>query len=145
MVRALWAGSAEPVRTEHYDVPAVAMVAPSQRGGPPILIEAGSELGLESAARLGDGLLHPGGTPQEVAAAIARVLALRKRDGRGGGFEVWTRVPAPPSRAGWKETIDAYGSTGITGLIVPYDPRLLDLLRNPDVEDDRSDLALAQG
>jgi len=34
---------------------------------------------------------------------------------------------------------------GATGVIVPADPRLLDLVRNADVEDDRSDLTLAQG
>jgi hypothetical protein len=30
-------------------------------------------------------------------------------------------------------------------VIVPADPRLLDLLRNGDEEEDRSDLGLAQG
>jgi hypothetical protein len=34
---------------------------------------------------------------------------------------------------------------GTTGVIVPAGPRLLDLLRNADEEDDRSDLILAQG
>jgi hypothetical protein len=38
-----------------------------------------------------------------------------------------------------------YEEAGASGVIVPADPRLLDLLRNGDEEDDRSDLQLAQG
>jgi hypothetical protein len=33
----------------------------------------------------------------------------------------------------------------VTGLVVPHDARLVDLLRRPDEDDDRSDLSLAQG
>ena len=39
---------------------------------------------------------------------------------------------------------DAAGR-GFTGLVVPVDPRLLDILRNPDDPGDRHDLQLAQG
>jgi hypothetical protein len=38
-----------------------------------------------------------------------------------------------------------YEEAGATGIVVPLDPRLLDLLRNGDEEEDRSDLGLAQG
>jgi hypothetical protein len=48
-------------------------------------------------------------------------------------------------RPEWKETLLAYEEVGATGVIVPMDPRLLDLLRNPDVDDDRSDLQMAVG
>ena len=34
---------------------------------------------------------------------------------------------------------------GATGVIVPFGPRLLDILRRPDEEDDRWDLLVAQG
>ena len=34
---------------------------------------------------------------------------------------------------------------GIAGLVVPADPRLLDILRNPDEPGERHDLQLAQG
>ena len=37
------------------------------------------------------------------------------------------------------------GEMGATGVIVPWGPSLLDLLRRPDEEDDRSDLLVAQG
>jgi hypothetical protein len=59
--------------------------------------------------------------------------------------EQWLEVAAPESRASWRETRRACEEAGATGVIVPWSPRLLDLLRRPDEEDDRSDLLLAQG
>jgi hypothetical protein len=38
-----------------------------------------------------------------------------------------------------------YGRTGATGIIVSHAPNLLDILRNPDSEDDRQDLQIATG
>lgn len=59
--------------------------------------------------------------------------------------ERWAHVAAPESRAAWRETRRVYEAMGATGVIVPFGPRLLDLLRRPDEEDDRSDLLVAQG
>jgi len=145
VVRSIWSGRVEPFAGRHYTVPAVDVVRPGRQGGPPILIGTRSGSGYRRAARLGNGLLQPGGTAEEVRTAVAGVLEQREREGRRDGFELWTHVPAPASRSEWRETLDAYGATGVGGLIVAHDPRLLDLLRNPDIEDDRSDLALAQG
>ena len=56
----------------------------------------------------------------------------------------WRDVPFPVDRAAWRATLVKEASSA--GVIVAMDPRLLDLLRNPDVEDDRStDRELAQG
>jgi hypothetical protein len=66
----------------------------------------------------------------------------------------WLAVPVPESRAAWRaalaEAAEAAALTeaaeaGVDGVLVPADPRLLDLLRNPDVVTDRSDLYIAQG
>jgi len=51
----------------------------------------------------------------------------------------------PDDRETWRRLRREYEDAGATGIIVPSDPRLLDLLRNGDEEDDRSDLGLAQG
>ena len=59
--------------------------------------------------------------------------------------ESWHRVPEPESRAHWRELHAQAEEAGAGGVIVPMSPRLLDLLRNEDVEDDRSDIQLAQG
>jgi len=59
--------------------------------------------------------------------------------------ERWIRVPFPEGRVGWNELRAKAEAEGVAGIILPNDPRLLDLLRNPDVTDDRSDLRLAFG
>lgn len=58
---------------------------------------------------------------------------------------LWVQVAAPPDRDAWRRTRAALEAAGATGLIVAHYPGLLDLLRNPDQEDDRMDLQLAQG
>jgi hypothetical protein len=59
--------------------------------------------------------------------------------------ERWLPVPAPQSRQAWRETRADAAERGFTGLVVPVDPRLLDILRNPDDPGDRRDLQIAQG
>jgi hypothetical protein len=51
----------------------------------------------------------------------------------------------PDERAAWRQVLADAGQRGVAGLVVDADPRLLDLLRNPDTQIDRSDLQLAQG
>ncbi|HKY51587.1 MAG TPA: hypothetical protein VJP45_10055 [Candidatus Limnocylindria bacterium] len=58
--------------------------------------------------------------------------------------ERWTEAPFPPSRAKWDE-LRANASADLTGIVLPNDPRLIDLLRNPDIVEDRSDLKLSFG
>ncbi len=77
------------------------------------------------------------------AEALARAVADAKV--RDETMECWARVPLPPSRAAWDELRAAYEQVGASGIVVPNDPRLIDLLRNPDVVEDRSDMKLAFG
>jgi len=105
----------------------------------------------------GDGL-----DPMLVLAAVAAVttqLRLGLRGGSGRGLETlqqlsrhrvvpasesWRRVDVPADREAWAKTLDAnYGRDD--GVLVPMDPRLLDILRHPGDAIDRSDLILAQG
>ena len=56
----------------------------------------------------------------------------------------WCRVEVPVDREVWARTLkDA--APDFDGVLVPLDPRLLDMLRNPEDAIDRSDLMLAQG
>jgi hypothetical protein len=59
--------------------------------------------------------------------------------------ERWRLVPFPKDRAAWRETRRAAAADGQTGLVLANDSRLIDLLRNPDQEDDRADLNIAVG
>jgi hypothetical protein len=59
--------------------------------------------------------------------------------------ERWARCRPPDGRAAWRATLLDAGERGLHGLLVPADPRLLDILRNPDDPGYRHDLQLAQG
>jgi alkanesulfonate monooxygenase SsuD/methylene tetrahydromethanopterin reductase-like flavin-dependent oxidoreductase (luciferase family) len=62
-----------------------------------------------------------------------------------GASERWMLSPLPASRAEWKTLRADREADGFAGIVLPNDPRLMDLVRNPDVEDDRPDLKLAFG
>lgn len=58
--------------------------------------------------------------------------------------ETWVKVPIPPDKSAWAATLADQEAAGATGIIVAWDPRLVDLLRNPE-PDDRSDLLMSTG
>ena len=55
------------------------------------------------------------------------------------------RTDFPVDRPAWRRTLHAHAAAGATGVVVRHDERLLDLLRNPERDDDRSDMQLVQG
>jgi len=59
--------------------------------------------------------------------------------------ESWLAVEPPQGRADWRAVMAGAAEQQHHGVIVPIDPRLLDLLRNPDDEVDRRDLQLSIG
>ncbi|HKB33383.1 MAG TPA: LLM class flavin-dependent oxidoreductase [Candidatus Dormibacteraeota bacterium] len=58
--------------------------------------------------------------------------------------EVWAAIEVPPDRAAWAEALSAYETAGATGVILPWNERVVDLLRNPE-PDDRTDLLISTG
>lgn len=58
--------------------------------------------------------------------------------------EVWVSIPLPPTRDAWAAALREHDAAAVTGVIVPWEPRLIDLLRNPEPED-RSDLLMSTG
>jgi Luciferase-like monooxygenase len=63
---------------------------------------------------------------------------------RGTDIEVWAEIAVPPDREAWARTLSAFEEAGATGVIVSWNARVLDLLRNPEA-DDRSDLLISTG
>lgn len=145
VLRHLWSAPAEPFPGEFYDVPGLRLQEGIRPGGPPIFVGAFSEPGYRRAARHGDGFVHGGGEPDQVRDTLAWIDALRAEAGRSGPFEHWVQVGSPVDREQWRTTLAAYAQAGATGVIVGAGAGLLDMLRNPDAEIDRSDLNLAQG
>jgi hypothetical protein len=76
------------------------------------------------------------------------IVAVQSADQIGGAtgtyIEVWAAIAIPPDREAWTSILSAYEAAGATGVIVPWDARVVDLLRNPE-PDDRSDLLMSTG
>jgi hypothetical protein len=85
-------------------------------------------------------VVSPGAAP---AAGVAPTLERLSRGRLVGADERWVRSAPAPGRPAWAEALAAAGDAD--GLLVPATPGLLDLLRNPDEEDDRGDLQLTYG
>jgi hypothetical protein len=58
--------------------------------------------------------------------------------------ERWVPIPLPADRASWAAALHDHEQAGAAGVVVPWDERLIDLLRNPEPED-RSDLLMSTG
>lgn len=91
----------------------------------------------ERSVARADGVILPGGDEE--------VRGLRSKLAQSGEFELWVDVFVPADKAGWAQMIAALEAAGATGIIVPWDPRLIDLLRSAGEPDDRSDLLIATG
>ena len=86
------------------------------------------------------------GAPTDVAAretcaklARGRLVVAEESEER------WTESAFPVSRVAWDELRAASTAAGVTGVVLPNDPRLIDLLRNPDIVEARDDLKLSFG
>jgi len=109
--------------------------------------------GEPAGARAGDA----GGRGTGLAPEVPGVEIFRRVPGEPGAFVApgageegagprqWVPVPAPQGRAAWRAALAEAGARGAHGVLVAADPRLLDILRNPDDPGDRHDLQLAQG
>lgn len=122
-----------------------ALIAHARRSvSAPVLLSTGSNGHAVVAARLADGMVAAA-EPAHCHASFEQARVCRERERLTTPFEMWARAPSPQGREHWRAVLEEATAVGATGLLVPADPRLLDLLRNADEEDDRSDLTLSQG
>ncbi len=112
--------------------------------GPPFLLVSSSDSGHRIAVRSAHGVICPT-DPAGMQAIFTRVREFLGDDPRP--FELWAQCAAPADLNAWRELRTACATAGATGLIVPFSPRLLDMLRRGDdvQEDDRSDLLQSYG
>jgi len=76
--------------------------------------------------------------------SLVSSLAGERHGGGLSGTERWRRVEVPADREVWARTLQQ-SEPDFDGVLVPLDPRLLDILRHPEDAIERSDLQLAQG
>jgi len=124
------------------------------------VIELGALIAVTHRVRVG--LIASPPASEELVAALDAVHALS--GGRGLGSlrsgstlrvaagtwpdqesELWSEIEAGKDRAAWRQTLEEHAGSGRAGLVVGWDPRIVDLLRNSDAEDDRSDLLISTG
>ena len=121
---------------------------------PEQLIQIGAMLAVTH--RVGLGLIAPpaatpsGGFDAALLAIQAltsgrALAAVRSGSGLLVAGEPWAEADAGKDRAAWRELLEKHAGERRAGLIVAWDPRLVDLLRNSDGEDDRSDLLISTG
>jgi alkanesulfonate monooxygenase SsuD/methylene tetrahydromethanopterin reductase-like flavin-dependent oxidoreductase (luciferase family) len=105
---------------------------------------------LATIERLSRGRLRivsdiPSGSPVAPNGRAARNQEPTARGYDLEAAEAWTLVSCPDGRAAWRAKLVEAAEQGFHGLLVPADPRLIDILRNPDDAGGRMDLYLAQG
>lgn len=122
-----------------------ALIALARRSGYRVILDVASERHASLAARLADGLVGFDDSPQLLETTLPAIRRQREEAKLPEPFESWSRIKVPDDREQWQRTLREYEAAGAYGIIVPADPKLLDLLRNVDGDDDRSDLQLAQG
>lgn len=77
-------------------------------------------------------------------AALLQKLSRGRVLGAPPAGETWVEMSMPADRESWTAALREHEAAGAHGVIVRWDPRLLDLIRNPDPED-RSDLGMSTG
>lgn len=116
-----------------------------QVGRVAVVLDAEDETSYAPQARRVDGFAHRGETPQVSEAVFRRIVERRRENGVNSPCELWVHIDLPTGREGWRRALSGCEAAGVSGVIVPFGARLLDMLRRPDEEDDRSDLVVAQG
>jgi alkanesulfonate monooxygenase SsuD/methylene tetrahydromethanopterin reductase-like flavin-dependent oxidoreductase (luciferase family) len=112
---------------------------------PAILVACDAYFKAERYALLADGVILIGGDERRVADVGAKMREFREAGVHNRDFELWVAVSMPADRAAWARMVAAHEAAGATGVVVSWDPRLIDLLRNAGEPDDRTDLLIATG
>jgi probable F420-dependent oxidoreductase len=113
VLRKLWTGDLVEHHGEQFDFPPIQMT-PAPPEPVPIWVGGVSGPALRRAARLGDGWLGSGQTPEEVLAIAGRLAALREEAGRQSEpFEIVAPLVVPPDPDTMKRLEDA----GVSGTV----------------------------
>ncbi len=111
VMRALWRGEMVEHHGEHFDFPRILM-RPAPPAPVPIWIGGASAPALRRAARLGDGWLGTGQSPDEVLACLSELARLRREAGRAEEpFEAIAPLAVEPT----PDVLTRLAEAGLTG------------------------------
>jgi probable F420-dependent oxidoreductase len=113
VLRKAWSGAMVEHRGAHFDLGSFQM-SPAPRAPVPIAIGGTSDVALRRAARLGDGWIGTGQTPEQAESLLGRIAELRRAAGRAAAsFEAIVPLTTPPD-AGAFARLAAAGMTATT-------------------------------
>lgn len=113
VLRKAWSGAMVEHRGAHFDLGSFQM-SPAPAAPVPIAIGGTSEAALRRAARLGDGWIGTGQSPDEALALLGRLQALRAEAGRAAQpFEAIVPLTTPPDPNALRQ-LAAAGMTATT-------------------------------
>jgi len=113
VLRTLWKGGMVEHHGTYYDFDPLEM-SPKPKAPIPIYVGGGSDAALRRAARVGDGWIGAGNTPEQVPGIMNRLRALRTQyDREHAPFETIVAVSVPPDVDLFKRLEDA----GVTALV----------------------------
>jgi len=119
VMRKAWTGELVEHRGACFEIGSFQM-SPAPRAPVPIYLGGTGAAALRRAARLGDGWIGTGQSPDEARALLGRVHALRREAGRGGQpFEAIVPLAVPPDPALLRSLADA-GMTATTAWPFSY-------------------------
>jgi len=120
VIRGLTGGGYFSFHGEIFDVPPI-KIAPVPSEPVPILIGGHGDAALRRAARAGDGWLHGGGDPEQLAGLLTRLSEFRRQEGTAGRpFEVHVISADAYSVAGLRRLEDQGVTDVIVGFRWPY-------------------------
>lgn len=117
VLRKLWAGGMVEHHGAHFDFPAL-QISPAPPQPVPIYCGGAAAVALARTARVADGWIGAGNTPEEVPGILATLQQLRAQAGRAHlPFETVIGLSTPPDPATFRR-LQAHGMT--TGIAYPF-------------------------
>lgn len=111
VMRKLWSGEMVEHQGEHFQLPPMQMT-PAPQHKVPVYFGGTSNAALRRAARDGDGWFGPGNTPEQAAALLGKLHALRREFGRSDAeFETLAPLFVPPDLQLLKKLEAEHGMT----------------------------------
>lgn len=113
IMRGLWTGDYFEYHGDHFDFDSI-VLSPKPQHSIPLFFGGTADIALRRAAKVGQGWIGAGNTPEEIPGVMTRLNELRAEYGRQDeAFTSLVGVKAEPSRALFESLLDSGMSAGL--------------------------------